>query len=96
LNKAGVYEVYTPQGETIVAANIDPLESNLRKLSQEVLDRWQDSTGGQALTADVSLDANETETVELWQWALLLLALVVIGESVLGNLHLTPRRMERA
>jgi len=63
----------------------------LRKLSQEVLDRWQDSTGGQALTADVALDASETETVELWQWVLLILALVVIGESVLGNLHLTPR-----
>jgi hypothetical protein len=92
LNKAGVYEVYTPQGETIVAANIDPLESDLRKLTQEVLDRWQDSTGGQALTSDVSLTANETETVELWQWVLLLLALVVIGESVLGNLHLAPRR----
>jgi len=91
LNKAGIYEVYTPQGETIVAANIDPLESDLRKLSQEVLDRWQDSTGGQALTADVALDASETETVELWQWVLLILALVVIGESVLGNLHLTPR-----
>ena len=95
LNKTGIYEVYTPQGETIVAANIDPLESDLRKLSQDVLDRWQDSTGGQALTADVSLTTNEMETVEVWQWVLLLLALVVIGESVLGNLHLTPRRMER-
>lgn len=96
LNKAGIYEVYTPQGETIIAANIDPLESDLRKLSQEVLDRWQDSTGGQALTADLTFDTNETETVELWQWVLLILALVAIGESVLANLHLTPRRMERA
>lgn len=96
LDKAGIYEVYTPQGETIVAANIDPLESDLRKLSQEVLDRWQDSTGGQAITADFALDTNETETVELWQWVLLVLTLVAIGESVLGNMHLTPRRMDRA
>jgi hypothetical protein len=96
LSKVGIYEVYAPQGETIVAANIDPLESNLRKVSQEVLDRWQDSTGGQALIADLTLDGNETKTVELWRWVLLILALVVISESVLGNLHLTTRRMERA
>ena len=65
-------------------------------VSQEVLDRWQDATGGQALTAGVSLDEAETETVELWQWALLILALIVIAESVLANLHLAPRRMESA
>lgn len=93
LNKVGIYEVYTPQGETIVAANIDPLESDLGKLSQEVLDRWQDSTGGQSVNADISVAANETKTIELWHWLLLILALVVIGESVLGNLHLAPRRM---
>ncbi len=92
LNKTGIYEVYTPQGQTVIAANIDPLESDLRKVSQDVLDRWRDSTGGEAFNANRSLDASETETVELWQWILLVLALVVIGESVLGNLHLTPRR----
>ncbi len=92
LSKTGIYEVYTPQGDAMVAANIDPRESDLRKLSQEVLDRWQDSTGGQAVAADLSLDANEAVTVELWQWLLLILALVVIAESALGNLHLTPRR----
>ena len=95
LNKAGIYEVYTPQGETIVAANINPLESDLQKMSQEVLDRWQDSTGGQAVNADTSAAVNETETIELWHWLLLILALVVIGESVLGNLHLAPRQMAR-
>ena len=92
LNKAGIYEVYTPQGEMIVAANIDPLESDLRKLSQDVLDRWQASTGGQTSGASVALESDESETVELWQWVLLILALVVIGESVLGNMHLAPRR----
>ena len=91
LNKTGIYEVYTPQGETMVAANIDPLESDLRKLSQEVLDRWQESTGGQALTGEFSLDSNETETLELWKWVLLILLVVVIAESFLGNLHLAPR-----
>ena len=62
-------------------------------MSQEVLDRWQDSTGGQALSANFTLDAKETETIELWQWVLLFLALVVIGESVLANTHLTVRKV---
>ena len=91
LNKAGIYQVYTPQGETIVAANIDPLESDLAKLSQELLDRWKDSTGGEALRTALSTDIADTETVELWHWLLLALALVVIGETVLGNMHLAPR-----
>jgi hypothetical protein len=96
LNKPGFYEVYTPQGETVVAANVDPLESDLRKVSQEVLDLWQDATGGQPLAGAGSFGAEEAETVDLWHWALFLLALVVIAESILGNMHLTPRRMERA
>jgi len=96
LDKPGFYEVYTPQGETVVAANVDPLESDLRKVSQEVLDRWQAATSGQSLTGAGSFSAEEAETVELWHWVLFLLALVVIGESILGNMQLTPRRMERA
>ena len=96
LNKPGFYEVYTPQGETVVAANVDPLESDLRKVSQEVLDRWQDATGGQPLAGAGSFGAEEAEMVDLWHWVLFLLALVVIAESILGNMHLTPRRMERA
>jgi hypothetical protein len=57
-----------------------------------VLDRWQDATGGQALTAGRVPDPDETETIQLWHWVLLMLALAVIGESVLGNLHLAPLR----
>ena len=28
----------------LIAANVDPLESDLEKIAQDVLDRWQDST----------------------------------------------------
>jgi hypothetical protein len=95
LNKPGFYEVYTPQGEKIVASNVDPLESDLRKVSQDVLDRWQDATGGQTLAGTATFSADEEQTVELWRWVLLLLALIVIAESILGNMYLTPRRTER-
>jgi len=91
LNKPGFYEVHTPQGETVIAANIDPLESDLRKLSQEVLDRWQNATNGQAPAGNIVISVGDTKTIELWHWALLILTLIVIGESILGNVYLVPR-----
>ena len=96
LDKPGIYEVYTPQGLSLVAANIDPRESDLRKVTQEVLDTWQEATGGTAVTDGAVYTAEEENTVELWHWLLMVLALIVIGESILGNMHLSPRRMERA
>lgn len=92
LNRTGFYEVHTPQGQAVIAANIDPLESDLRKLTQDVLDRWQNTTGGEVLSVAVAFDADETETVELWHWVLLCLAMVVIAESILGNVYLTAQR----
>jgi hypothetical protein len=96
LNKPGFYEVYTSQGETLVAANVDPLESDLRKINQEVLDRWRDATGGPAQPGTTAFSAEASGTLDLWPWILLALAIVVIGESILGNMHLTLRRTERA
>jgi len=90
LDKPGFYEVYTPEGSTLVAANIDPRESELGKISQELLDRWQDATastdgigGGQSAIV-------ETAPLELWHWLLLMLAVVMIAESLLGNAYLAP------
>jgi hypothetical protein len=96
LDKTGFYEVYTPQGQTTVAVNVDPRESDLRKISQEVLDTWQASTVASPIAEGAGFSTEEAETVPLWRWALLILALIVIGESILGNMYLAPRRTERA
>jgi hypothetical protein len=90
LDKPGIYEVYTPQDNMLVAVNVDPRESELGTISQELLDRWQDAS-----TQPVELVAGEAELVEsdpleLWHWLLLLLAIVIIAESILGNAHLAP------
>lgn len=96
LNRPGFYEVYTPEGQTVVAVNLDPRESELRKISQDVLDRWQDATAGGSVTAaSPAAGVAGDDIVELWRWLLLLLAIVVIGESALANLHLGVQRMER-
>ena len=97
LDKPGFYEVYTPEGATTVAVNVDPRESDLRRIDFDVLDRWQDATPGQVSDAVTTVAvAEEEQSIELWHWALLLLAVIVIGESILGNMYLAPRNLERA
>jgi len=98
LNKPGFYTVYTTEKEVSVAVNIDALESDLQTISQEVLDRWQDAAAGQDpadAVAGSRVPEQEPVPTELWHWLLLLLALVIIGESLLGNTYLNPRRAEQ-
>ncbi|MDX1404822.1 MAG: BatA domain-containing protein [Woeseiaceae bacterium] len=90
LDKPGFYEVYTPQGETIVAVNVDPRESRLTRISQELLDRWQAANVQSRDAASGQSTLVETEPVELWHWLLLLLAVVIIAESIVGNAYLAP------
>lgn len=90
LNKPGIYEVYTPEGSMLVAVNIDPRESELGRISQELLDRWQ-AASAQAQEARPAESALvETEPLELWHWLLFILAVVIIAESILGNAYLAP------
>jgi hypothetical protein len=74
----------------LVAANIDPRESELGKISQEVLDRWQDATARLDGIVAGQPDLLESEPLELWHWLLFILAVVIIGESILGNAYLAP------
>ena len=90
LDKPGFYEVYTPEGSTLVAANVDPRESALGRISQALLDRWQDATGSTAGPAGGQSDIVDAAPLELWHWLLLMLALVIIAESLLGNVYLAP------
>ncbi|MDH4072223.1 MAG: BatA and WFA domain-containing protein [Gammaproteobacteria bacterium] len=96
LEKTGFYEVHTTEGRTLIAANVDSRESDLAKITQQVLDDWQASTGVQGVATGAGFTAEVPQTVPLWQWALMVLALVVIGESILGNMSFTPRDTERA
>jgi hypothetical protein len=90
LDRPGFYEVYTPEDDMLVAANIDPRESELGTISQELLDQWQDATARpDAIVADQS-GFVETEPLELWHWLLFILAMVIIAESILCNAYLAP------
>ncbi len=90
LDQPGIYEVYTPQDNMLVAVNIDQRESELDPISQELLDRWQDASAQPVELVGGQSALVESNPVELWHWLLLLLAIVIIAESILGNAHLAP------
>ena len=91
LEQPGIYEVYTPQGDYLVAVNTDPRESSAAVITAEALDRWVASMAGQERRGPTAQVQNEPATLELWHALLFILVLLVIGESILGNLFLRPR-----
>jgi hypothetical protein len=91
LDQTGFYEVYTSQGDYIVAVNVDPRESQLAAMPAETLQRWGAAMSGpQDATATASVEL-EADPVELWHALLFILVLLLIAESLLGNWYLAPR-----
>ena len=89
LDKPGIYEVYTPEGETLVATNIDPRESDLVRIADATLDRWRDATYSTDEAVATAAAGATPSQVALWPWLLLVLAVVAIAESALGNVHIS-------
>ena len=91
LEKPGIYTVYTANGETLVAANVDPRESDLQPLTDDFLSRWQEATFTETGDSSGRTAEGVAEPLALWPWLLLLLAVFVIAESALGNVHIATR-----
>jgi hypothetical protein len=91
LDKPGIYEVYTANGQNLIAVNIDPLESQLARVSEEVLERWQDVTYSSESPSTSSALSAGPEPLALWPWLLLMLVVFAIAESALANVQLTMR-----
>lgn len=91
LHKTGFYEVYTSQGDYVVAVNTDPRESELAAIAPETMQRWIAAMSAAAEPGETLAFEQEAEPFELWHALLLILALVLIGESILANAHLTLR-----
>jgi hypothetical protein len=96
LNLTGYYQVFTAGGEVLVAVNPDSRESDLALMTTETLQNWQASVAGASgngstVATDVELAAARTDAgdeIEIWRFFLLLMALLVLAESLLGNRYL--------
>jgi hypothetical protein len=99
LSKTGYYQVFTPGGEVLVAVNPDPRESDLSLMPAQTRQNWlasvngvpgQQTAGSAATPATPAAAAaeEEPEEIALWRVVLMLLALAVLAESLLGNRYL--------
>ena len=92
MEQPGFYEVYTPDETFLVAVNVDPRESQFAVIDAATLERWVGAVGAAGGPAPASGPrAAPPAVVELWPVALLLLALLLIAESIVGDVYFRPR-----
>lgn len=97
LDQTGYYQVFTPNGEVLIAVNSDQRESDLTIMNIQTLQNWENSTkesansvtglNGEAISATTS----ELKEIEIWRVLLILLAIIVLAESLLSNQYLRFR-----
>ncbi|MDG2090157.1 MAG: BatA and WFA domain-containing protein [Gammaproteobacteria bacterium] len=94
LSETGYYRIVTLGRDILVAVNPDPRESDLSIMDAQALQNWETmvagSTGNMELVNGVAVNLAEEEPVaiEIWRVLLILLAVIVISESSLGNRYL--------
>lgn len=89
LRQTGFYQVYTPGRETLIAVNPDPRESDLSPMTAEQLARWTAAaTVAPAQAVAAAQNFEQPPPLELWRYLAVLLVLVVLAESLLGNRYL--------
>ena len=94
LEMQGIYEVVTVSGSSLVAVNAVPDESNLMPMSEEEFTNWQQVLSAQpqhAINESGAVSSELPKGYELWHVLLVLLALFVLAESLLGNTYVSRR-----
>ena len=94
LEQTGYYRITTLGGDVLVAVNPDPRESDLSLMPAQALQNWENmvatsaGAAGTANTIAVSAVEEEPVSLEIWRVLLVLLAVIVLMESLLGNRYL--------
>ena len=88
--RPGFYTLRAPGREASMAVNIDPRESDLRGVDDELLERWQAATAPGEARRDGSeraIDsmADESPMYPLARWLLVLAAFLLLIESLAAN-----------
>lgn len=92
LEMQGIYEVVTASGSSLVAVYAVPDESNLMPISEEEFANWQQVLSAQpqhAINESGAVSSDLPKGYEFWHVLLVLLALFVLAESLLGNTYVS-------
>ena len=91
LSETGYYRIVTLGRDILVAVNPDARESDLTIMDAEALQNWESVVAGNTEFVDgttVSIVEEEPVAIEIWRVLLILLAVIVLSESLLGNRYL--------
>jgi hypothetical protein len=94
LDQVGFYEVVGGGTTELVAVNFDPRESDLKPVDAETLERWSGLGVRPGETATPVAVATATDSVpsSLGPLLVMLLLVLIVVESIVGNWHLRIRR----
>ena len=96
LARAGFYQLRLANGrQDLVGVNADRRESDLDVISKDVQALWTGKTGDAAQEASSGTVAqDQKKPYSLWWYAMLLLLMTAIAESLLSSHYLTMSREE--
>jgi hypothetical protein len=95
LDQVGFYEVVGGGATELVAVNFDPRESDLTPIDAATLERWRGlgvRPGEQATPTTAVAAVGDTVPSSFGPWLVILLLMLVVVESAVGNWHLRIRR----
>jgi hypothetical protein len=91
----GFYDIRRANGrEEMAAVNPDRRESDFTLVTQDTLNLWKNTGTGSFSGTSAASAGNTEEHSEIWWWVLVVLALLAIAETVVGDRHLEPAGKE--
>ncbi len=93
VNREGYYEIHRTAGRTqLVAVHADRRESDLTPVPQETLDLWRNTGRGAETSSVGGASDNQPRPWSLWRYALLLVLIIAIIESVIASRYLSVEK----
>ena len=93
VNREGFYEIHRGNGrQEMVAVHADRRESDLTPIPQETLDLWRNTGRGPDTVTANGEAANQPRPWSLWRYALLLVLITAIIESLIASRYLSVEK----
>jgi hypothetical protein len=93
MSREGFYEIHRTNGrEEMVAVHADRRESDLTQVPKETLELWRNTGRGPDVPSSGTESASTARPWSLWRYALLLVLIVAIIESVIASRYLSVEK----